>query len=108
MKAKAFRGCVNVKCESYKKKHYKDDLEYCPNCGKELEYVCAKCWKVMDDNSEKYCLSCKANNEQKIEKIKAAGLKIVGGVGAVGFAIWQNRDKLVKATKVVVNKVVKK
>ena len=105
---KAFKGCVNNRCKAYKKEHYKDSFDHCPVCGEKLEYVCADCWKVMDDNSEKYCASCKAKREQKREQIKSAGLKVLGGVGAVGVAAWNNKDKLVKVGKVVVNNVVKK
>lgn len=37
---KAYKGCVNRECKSFKhKKHYKDEFEYCPICGEKLEYV---------------------------------------------------------------------
>ncbi len=108
---KVFKGCVNEKCEAYKKKHYRDDYEYCPFCGDKLEYVCADCWKVMEDNSEKHCESCKAKREQQhaqnIEKAKGYGVAAVGVAGAVGKAAWNHKDDIVKAAKVAV-KIVKK
>lgn len=45
---KAYKGCVNRECKSFKRKdHYKDEYNYCPICGDKLEYVCADCWKVL-------------------------------------------------------------
>ena len=73
---KAFKGCVNQNCISYKKRHYKDDDEYCTTCGEKLYYVCADCWKQFEDNKERYCITCKAirddKKDQRIDKTKGA------------------------------------
>lgn len=108
VKMKAIKGCVNRECESFtKKKAYKDKFKFCPICGEELEYVCSDCWKVLEHNTEKYCISCKMNHEQKkaqqADKVKAAGATIAG----VATVAWKNKDKIVEVGKNAV-KIIKK
>lgn len=109
---KAFKGCVNRECKAYKKRiHFKDSYEYCPHCSQEIEYVCADCWKVLEQNNNRLCIACKAKQEQKranqIDQIKQVGPAVVGAAGTA----WKYKDKIVdagkKAAEVAV-KVVKK
>lgn len=105
---KAFKGCVNRDCKAYTKKvHYKDDYNYCPYCGDDLEYVCADCWKVLEHNDKKYCTACEVKREQirqqKFDKAKAVGVAVVGA----GKVVWDHKDKVADVTKAAV-KVIKK
>ena len=64
---KAFKGCTNSDCKAYKKIHYKKEDQFCVKCGQKLSFVCAECWKRMEKDKEKYCISCSAEKEQKYE-----------------------------------------
>lgn len=85
----AFKGCTNPECKAFKNKKYKykDENQYCTLCGQELSYVCADCWKAMQDDTEKYCISCKALREQKKEKVIDAGKGVVGVMATAAMAI---------------------
>ncbi len=118
---KAFKGCTNPECKTYKKVHYKNDDLFCPKCGCDLEYVCAKCWKVMDSNVKRLCISCSAEQEQKNaqakEQILKKGAHVVEGLGAVAVLVGgvaKNFDAIADGTQKVVKagskllKVIKK
>lgn len=103
---KAFKGCTNINCKAYKKTHYKDDDEYCVKCGEPLNYVCADCWKVLENNKEKYCVGCSAlreqNRQRKIEKVKESAKGVAGIAVAVPPAVaaaGKNADKIVNGAK---------
>lgn len=94
---KAFKGCTNPSCKSYKKIHYKKDDDFCTKCGSALSYVCAACWKPLEDESFKYCISCKAEKEQKQAKIVDTAKHFGGGLVAAAVAVpslVKNVDKL--------------
>lgn len=106
---KAFKGCTNPDCKAYKKIHFKKDDQFCLKCGEPLSFVCAECWKVMDSNKEKYCISCAAQKEQKqqqrINKVKNGGGVVLAGVGAVAVGVKQlskNMDVIVEGGKKIV------
>lgn len=104
---KAYKGCVNRECKSFKRKdHYKDEYNYCPICGEKLEYVCADCWKVMEHSTERYCASCAAKREQKREQTiqKVKDLSKAVPVVAVSKYAWQHKGEIVD----VASKIVKK
>lgn len=110
---KAFRGCVNQNCVAYKKIRFKDGDDYCTKCGEKLQYVCADCWKQLENNKERYCIVCKAlrddKSEQRIEKAKAAGKAFVA-VGPAMVAAAKNVKQIEKAGKTIIEvggKVVK-
>lgn len=106
---KAYKGCVNRECKSYKTRtHYKDDFEYCPICGEKLEYVCENCWKVLDSNTDKYCERCKMEREQKRElrkqNAKKCGSVIIGTAVAFSSAAIKHKDKITKVAMKIVKK----
>lgn len=119
---KAFKGCVNPKCETYKKKQYKNEDEYCTKCGEKLFYVCADCWKQLDTNKERYCITCKAMREdkkdQRVEKVKEVAKKATSAFAAGGAVMAataksvQQFEKsykvLADASKKVIKVVIKK
>lgn len=51
---RAFKGCVNLDCDAYKKIHYKKNDQFCVKCGSPLSFVCAGCWKPMESDEERY------------------------------------------------------
>lgn len=65
----AKKGCINETCIARKKKiAFKSDDLFCPKCGKPLEYVCSKCWKKLADGSQKYCIRCQSDIQDKKDK----------------------------------------
>lgn len=114
---KAFKGCINEKCNMYKKKHYKDDDKYCLECGNKLYYVCADCWKQFDDKKVRYCISCDAARKDKRDKrvatVKDGGHKVliaVGGVATMVNTVAKNTKQIEKGVKTIADagaKVVK-
>lgn len=103
---KAFKGCTNPECKTYKKTHYKKDDGFCPKCGNPLSFVCAECWKPMEDGKVKHCISCAAEKEQhraeKRDALKKGGSKVIAVAGAAVVAVpklVKDSDKLVKDTK---------
>lgn len=97
---KAIKGCVNRECNSYKKRvHYKESFEFCPQCSVKIEYVCSSCWKVLEQNHNRLCIACKAEQEQKREQqfnqIKGLGIAIAG----VGKIAWDKREVIIDGAK---------
>ena len=111
---RAFKGCTNLDCKAYKKTYYKKDDHFCVKCGQTLSFVCSECWKPMEDDKEKYCISCSAEKEQKkaqaFENIKKAGASALVTLGVVAGVVKQvgdNADKLANGAKKVANAGVK-
>ena len=109
---KGFKGCIDPDCKAYKKIRYQKDDEYCTKCGKMLSYVCAECWKPMENGKERYCISCTAEKEQrraeKKEAAKKVGGKAVAAAGVMGAAavavpkaIKEGKQLIKNAKKVV-------
>lgn len=74
------KGCMNEACFAHQKKiRYKEEDEYCSKCGMKLYYVCKECYKQLPDGSEKHCVRCLAEKQER----KDHRTKIVKGV-AVG------------------------
>lgn len=95
---KAIKGCTNPECKECKKRiHFKEDDEFCSKCGNPLSFVCADCWKAMDNNSERLCMSCKALRDDKrdkaIENAKNGGkLLLAGAATLAGVAGSLSKD----------------
>ena len=90
---KNIKGCFKKDCASnIKRIKYKNEDNFCPYCGNKLDYVCngEKCYTMLPDDSEVYCIRCKAENEdkknnsiKKATQIGSVGLGILGVVGAL-------------------------
>lgn len=81
-KDKRVRGCSNPTCQKAQEKaKFKAEENYCPICGSELVFVCAKCHGPLDDEGprHKICAGCEATVNDRREKM-ADGAKKVGGV----------------------------
>ena len=103
---KAFKGCTNFECIAYKKVHYKKDDVFCLKCGSQLSFVCADCWKPIEDGKAKYCISCAAEKEQhraeKWDAVKTGGGRVIAVTGTTVVAISKlvkDSDKLAKDAK---------
>ena len=80
------KGCPNENCERHRNKiMLKATEEYCPKCGTKLIFVCAKCFREIEDidSNHRICSLCEVERQEKkeaaAEKAKKAG-KAVGGV----------------------------
>lgn len=107
---KAFKGCTNPDCKAYKKIHYKKADAFCLKCGNPLSFVCAECWKPMEDGKERYCISCAAEKEQHRAEGWDTVKKVGGAVGAAVLAVpavIKNSDKLAKDAKKAAEAAVK-
>ncbi len=96
---KAFKGCINLNCEAYKKVKFKDNDKFCTKCGEPLSYVCANCWKVMADNTERYCTICEALREQKKKDIVDGAIDKAAAVGGFVAAAVPVANKVIKQGK---------
>ena len=108
MADKRSKGCPNVNCEQHKKKvKHKADDDFCPKCGTRLIYVCAKCFKEIEDIDEKHriCRGCEADALEKKEKVKDGALKAgktaasLAGTVVVGVAAAVKNDGTKAAIK---------
>ncbi len=75
------KGCVNEGCIAREKKiKFKKNNEICSECGEKLGFVCPKCYTVLDNSPEKYCIRCSLIRDLRYKKGKRY---ITAGAGAV-------------------------
>lgn len=86
------KGCINKTCVANQKKitYIKSD-EYCSKCGNEIFYVCSECYTQLPDDSEKYCVRCHAEKQDR----KDRALKIAGGIVATAGIIAAGTGKTI-------------
>lgn len=99
---KAIKGCTNFECKAYKKIHFKKDDQFCTKCGKPLSFVCAECWKAMENDTEHYCMSCNALREQKRVQMIDSAKGAIAGIGTVASMVGAaalNANKLADNSK---------
>lgn len=103
---KPFKGCTNEDCNAYKKIHYRRDDHYCRKCGHPLDFVCADCWTVLEDDTQRICTGCQAKrtqrNAERTERVKHVGIA-VAGVAAGAQAMVNNIDSINKSLKKAVD-----
>lgn len=98
------KKCPNEKCDfNLKDKVFSNNVNYCPNCGSKLIFVCKKCHKEIEDLGPEHalcnrCIADKTAKKQKVEdKVKNTTEKIVGiAVGAVVFPVVAGAKKIAK------------
>jgi len=106
------KGCPNEACERHQKKiMLKATEEYCPKCGAKLIFVCAKCFREIEDIDIKHrvCSLCEAESQEKkeaaVDKAKKAGKAAAGVVTPIIVGV---AGKVIKdAQKGAINKGVK-
>lgn len=100
-KDKRVKGCYNLTCKNYRKEvKFKVTDNYCPNCGKELIFVCADCFEKIEDMGPevKLCKECEAKKAAKKEKIKA-GVDTAKKIAGKGIELAPAAIGLVKNPK---------
>ncbi len=118
------KGCPNESCERHQKKiMLKATEEYCPKCGTKLIYVCAKCFREIEDIDSKHriCSLCEAEGQEKKDaaagKAKNAGKAVVGVVAPVIIAAGgkivkdlqkDSTKKIVKVVEEAAAKIIRK
>ena len=75
-------------------------VPHCPNCGKELIFVCADCFEKIEDMGPevKLCKECEAKKAAKKEKIKA-GVDTAKKIAGKGVELAPAAIGLVKNPK---------
>lgn len=97
-KDKRVKGCYNLTCKNYRKEvKFKQIDNYCPNCGKELVYVCADCFEKIEDmgTEVRLCKACDDKHKAKIEAIKS-GVDKAKGIAEKGIKLAPAAIGLVK------------
>ena len=100
-KDKRVKGCYNLTCKNYRKEvKFKPTDNFCPNCGKELVYVCADCFEKIEDMGleVKRCRDCEAKHAAKKEKLKA-GVDTAKKIAGKGVELAPAAIGLVKSPK---------
>lgn len=81
------KACPNECCKTYRKKKYSVKVNYCPECGEKLIYVCKAhgCFKPLDETEpdHSYCHGCQTKRDDLKEKIKDGAKKGAKAAGAV-------------------------
>lgn len=81
------KACPNEQCKTYQKKKYNAKVNYCPECGEKLIYVCKThgCFKPLDETQPKheYCFECETKREDRKYQAKQIAKKAGAGVAVV-------------------------
>ena len=90
------KACPNEFCKTHRKKKFNSKVNYCPECGEKLIYVCKShgCFKPLDEAEPEhsYCNECRTKREDRKENVKAVAKK---GAKAVSVVV------IVPAVKVI-------
>mgnify|MGYP000421978446 CR=1 FL=1 len=78
------------------KKKYSAKINYCPECGEKLIYVCKShgCFKPLDEAEPEhsYCNECRTKREDRKENVKAVakkGAEVVGVIAVPAIKVLQ-------------------
>lgn len=106
------KGCINKECKAHHRQiRYMEDDFFCSKCGHELYYVCIKCFKVLEENTDdKYCADCRHKKDVQAQKYKDDAKKVADALKAVGpIAIEVAKNpKVQQKVKPIIKKVMKK
>lgn len=82
------KGCINQDCPA-KKKHtkHKESETVCPECGKELSFVCPKCFTVLKESDGRYCIRCAEGKKDSRDKALKVGGTVLGIVLTVAGTV---------------------
>ena len=90
------KACPNECCKTHRKKKYSAKINYCPECGEKLIYVCKAhgCFKPLDEAEPEhsYCRECRTKREDRKETVKAVakkGAEIAGVVAVPAIKVLQ-------------------
>lgn len=83
-----YRGCINDSCVSNRKKTiYKKEEAFCPHCGHPVVPVCRKCFKQLEEGTDKYCIRCRAEKDDKDYRQRKAAANAAKGLGVAALAV---------------------
>lgn len=98
------KACTNENCRTYKRTKYSSKINYCPECGTQLVFVCKahKCFKPLDISQPKhpYCVECEAKRQDRLDKAVDNGKKAVAA--AVAFVAVPVVDVVKKEGKRII------
>lgn len=84
------KACPNEFCKTHRKKKFNSKVNYCPECGEKLIYVCKShgCFKPLDEAEPEhsYCNECRTKREDRKENVKAVAKKGAKSVSVVVIA----------------------
>lgn len=84
------KACPNEFCKTHRKKKFNSKVNYCPECGEKLIYVCKShgCFKPLDEaeSEHSYCNECRTKREDRKENVKAVAKKGAKAVSVVVIA----------------------
>lgn len=84
------KACPNEFCKTHRKKKFNSKVNYCPECGEKLIYVCKShgCFKPLDEAEPEhsYCNECRTKREDRKENVKAVAKKRAKAVSVVVIA----------------------
>jgi DNA-directed RNA polymerase subunit RPC12/RpoP len=81
------KGCTNIQCgQKHKEVKFKEDDLFCPKCGKELSYVCGKCFAPLEE-AAKRCPKCQQKVDDRKAKVKAGASAVAGAAKAAAPVI---------------------
>lgn len=89
-KDKRIKGCSNPLCQKAEKKSkFKAEENFCPICGSELVFVCAKCHGPLEDEGpgHRTCCGCEAAASDRKAKVVDSGKKMAAGAGSAALAV---------------------
>ena len=90
------KACPNEFCKTHRKKKFNSKVNYCPECGEKLIYVCKAhgCFKPLDEAEPEhsYCRECRTKREDRKETVKAVakkGAEVAGVVAVPAIKVLQ-------------------
>lgn len=89
-KDKRIKGCSNPLCQKAERKSkFKAEENFCPICGSDLVFVCAKCHGPLEDEgpNRKICGGCEAAASDRKAKVIDGGKKMAASAGSVALAV---------------------
>lgn len=93
------KACPNEECKIYKDQKFSSKINYCPECGTKLIYVCKslKCYKPLDANNHDhvYCFECDTKRKDQRDKaidFAKKGVTTISAFVVVPFAKALEKD----------------
>lgn len=90
------KACPNEFCKTHRKKKFNSKINYCPECGEKLIYVCKAhgCFKPLDEAEPEhsYCHGCQTDRDDRKEKViyvAKKGAQVVGVVAVPAIKVLQ-------------------
>ena len=88
------KACPNECCKTHRKKKYSAKINYCPECGEKLIYVCKAhgCFKPLDEAEPEhsYCRECRTKREDRKEQaidVTKKGAQVVAVVAVPAIKV---------------------